>query len=123
MGRPKKNVPPETLRALAGSGKTQKEISRALGISIPTLSRRMAELRAKEGPLLQYREVRGLQLTELQVRALEAITPEKIEEASLLELVKAFKLLSDKEMSFPTKQGKITGLLGYLLEIEKESVA
>lgn len=123
MGRPKKNVPPDTLRALAGSGKSQKEISRALGVSIPTLSRRMAELRAKEGPLLQYREVRGLQLTELQARVLEAITPEKIEDASLLELAKSFKILLDKEMSYTIKKGRITGLLGYLLELEKESVA
>ena len=49
-----------------------------------------------------------------------AITPEKIEEASLVELVKAFKVLKDVELKIRPERSKIKGLVGYLLEIEKE---
>jgi len=61
-----------------------------------------------------------VQLTELQLRVLEAITPEKIEDASLLDLAKAFKILKEAELGIKGGPFKITGLLGYLLKIERE---
>jgi hypothetical protein len=45
----------------------------------------MADIQAKKGILLKYRFIRTLQSTELQVRVLEAITPEKIADASFLD--------------------------------------
>lgn len=123
MGRRKKEIPAETLRALAMSGKTQKEMAQDLGISIPTLARRMGTLRAMEGPLQNYREVMGLHLTALQAKVLEAITPEKIAQASLLELVKAVKILIDKHESISSEKLQMKGFLGYLIELEKEGAA
>ncbi len=91
-----------------------------LHITHVTLARRMADIQAKEGILLKYRSIQTLQLTELQVRVLEAITPEKIADASLLDLAKAFKILKYAELGLKGEPFKITGLLGYLLAIENE---
>lgn len=54
----------------------------------------MADVFEKKGLLLDYRSVQTLQLTSLQAEVLENVTPEKIEDASLLELVKAFGILN-----------------------------
>jgi hypothetical protein len=70
--------------------------------------------------LLKYRSLRTFQLTELQLRVLEAITPEKIADASLLELAKAFKILKEAELGLKGEPFRITGLPGYLMEIERE---
>ncbi len=58
----------------------------------------MAEIQAKRGILLKYRSIQTLQLTGIQFRVLESITPVKIEDASLLDLVKAFKILKNSEL-------------------------
>ena len=80
----------------------------------------MTDLHAKKGIFLKYRSLQTLQLTELQLRVLEAITPEKIADATLLELAKAFKILKDAELGLKGEPFRITGLLGYLLELEKD---
>ena len=54
--------------------------------STPTIKKRIAEIQDKQGVLLQYRNLQALHLTELQIRVLEAITPDKIEEAPLRNL-------------------------------------
>jgi hypothetical protein len=54
------------------------------------------------------------------MRVLEAITPEKIADASLLDLAKAFKILKEAELGVKGEPFRITGLLGYLLELERE---
>jgi len=84
------------------------------------VAKRMGEIEAKEGILLKYRSILSLHLTSLQVRILEAITPEKIENASLVELARAFKILKDIELKIRPEAFKIKGFVGYLLEIEKE---
>jgi len=122
MGRRKIEVNPLQIYDLASQGKTQREMAKELGICHVTLARRMADLQAKEGILLKYRSIQTLQLTELQIRVLEAITPEKIEEASLLDLAKAFKILKDAELGIKGEPFRITGLLGYLLQLEKEDL-
>jgi hypothetical protein len=59
-----------------------------------------------------------LQLTELQARALENITDEKIETASLLELVKAFAILKKQELGMEGGKVKVSGLVDMLMEME-----
>lgn len=98
-------------------------MSEMLGVSKPTLSARIADLTEKQGLLLKYRELQALQLTELQSRVLEAITPEKIQDASLSELVQAFRILKDKELVVSGKPSEITGLVGYLIQLEKQEHA
>lgn len=94
-----------------------------LGISSRLLDKRLEEIREKQGILLRYRELQALQLTSLQARILEAITPEVIAEAPLRDLVAAFKILKDKELVMEGRPSEIKGLVGYLLELEKEEQA
>jgi len=110
----------EVLYDLISTGKTQKQMSTELGISVPTLAKRIADIQEKQGLLLKYREIQNLQLTELQARVLEAITPEKIQEASLPQLVACYRILKDKELVSLGKPDSITGLVGYLIMLEKE---
>lgn len=122
MGRHKLAIDESTVLALRSEGKTIKEISDTLGVSTATLTRRIAELKYMKGILSKYRELQGLQLTELQFRVLEAITPEKLDRATLLELVRAFAVLVRVEKRFRTEPSiKFGGrLVDYLLLIEEE---
>jgi hypothetical protein len=119
MGRKKKELDPVRLHELASNGLNHKEMAKELGISHVTLTRRMADLYQKEGLLLDYRSVQTLQLTSLQAQILESITPEKIKDAPLLELVRAFGILHKAELGLHPPDFKITGLVGYLMQLEQ----
>lgn len=119
MGRNKKDVDAEELMDLLERGIPQKEIAVKLEITPPTLSKRIAELQKEQGVLLQYRPLQSLQLTKLQAAVLERITPEKIADASLRDLILAYKILKDKELVIEGKPSDIKGLVGYLIELEK----
>lgn len=120
MGRKKKVIQEDILLEKRAKGGSIKSIASDLGISTATLSRRIAELENKTGILTKYRELQGLQLTALQLRILQAITPEMIESASLTELVRCFGILRKAES---TSQGinriKVSGLVQYLVELER----
>ena len=120
LGRPKKEVDEEILADLLTSGWTQKDTAQELGITIPTLRSRIADLQKKEGLILQYRSLQSLELTEIEARVLEAITPQKIHEAPLRDLVTAYKILKDKELVSEGRPNEIKGLVGYLVHLEKE---
>ena len=122
MGRHKRNLDDIVILNMRQQGKTIKQISSALGVSAPTISRRIAVLKHEQGLLTKYRELQGLQLTGLQFRVLEAITPDKIKSASLVDLARAAYILRKAELSI---QGKGSfringGLTAYLLDIEAE---
>lgn len=119
MGRKKIEINPLKIYELSSRGMTQKDMAKQLGVSHVTLAHRIAEIQAEQGILLKYRAIQSLQLTSLQARVLEAITPEKIESASLLELLKAFKILKDMELKITQEPFKLTGLVAYLVGIEK----
>lgn len=123
LGRPRKEIDVETVLDLVDRGVTQIDMAKELGISIPTLASRIADIKSKQGLLLKYRELQPLQLTELQARILENITPEKIEGASLDELVKAYKILKDKELVTTGNPTELKGLVHYLIKLEKEEAA
>lgn len=123
MPRPKIEIDTEMLLDLQEMGLTQKQASSELGICPQTLSKRIADVQKKQGLLLQYRSLQSLQLTELQARVLEAITPEKIEQAGLKDLVLAYKILKDKEQVIEGKPSEIKGLVSYLIKIEEEEAA
>jgi hypothetical protein len=119
MGRKKIQLDPTKIYEMRTRGLTQLEMAKELGVCHVTLSRRIADLQRKEGLLLSYREVQHLQLTALQARILEAITPEKIREASLTELVKAFEILKKAELAMNPSKVNISGLESYLIQLEK----
>jgi hypothetical protein len=123
MGRPELELDTETILDLQELGLTTSQASKELGICRQTLSKRIADIQAKQGLLIQYRAIQSLQLTELQARCLEAITPEKIEGAPLKDLIIAFKILKDKELNIEGKPTEIKGLIHYLIQLEKEEAA
>jgi DNA-binding Lrp family transcriptional regulator len=104
-------------------GESVPAIAEELGISPPTLRKRIADIQNKQGVLLQYRAIQSLQLTELQARVLEAITPEKINDAPLRDLVMSYKILKDKELNIEGKPSEIKGLVAHLIYLEKQEKA
>lgn len=123
MSKAKIEIDPDTMIDLYEMGLTQKQAAGELGICPQTLSKRMTDIQGKQNLLLQYRSLQSLQLTELQARILEAITPEKIEESSMKDLVLAFKILKDKEQVIEGKPSEIKGLVSYLIKMEEEEMA
>lgn len=123
MGRPMIDLDSETLYDLATKGLTQQEMADEMDVSVPTLAKKITEIQSKQGILMKYRALQSLQLTELQARVLEAITPEKIEDAPLRDLVVAYKILKDKELVVEGKPSDIKGLVGFLVALEKEEAA
>jgi len=123
MGRNQKTIDENFLFDALQAGVARKELAGMLGISTQTLSSRIGDLQKKQGLLLQYRNIQALQLTEIQARILESITPDKIEEASLKDLVLCYKVLKDKELVTEGKPSEIKGLVSYLVHLEKEQLA
>lgn len=123
MGRPKRTIDTIEILQMRARGCHIKEISRDLGISTATLSRRIAELKYNEGLLTKYRELQGLQLTKLQFRILEGITPEKIAEAPLVELCRAWYILEKAQQAIQRGEWKFKhqgALVFYLMEMERK---
>ena len=123
MGRPRSNIETEDMLDLLEQGFTQTEVASELGVSAPTLAKKIADIQSKQGLILKYRAIQSIQLTELQCRVLEAITPEKINEAPLKDLVGAYKILKDKELVVDGKPTEIKGLVAYLVEMERQQIA
>lgn len=122
-GRPPIELDMEAAMDLLERGESVPSISMELGISAPTLRSRIADLQKKQGVLLQYRSIQSLQLTELQARVLEAVTEEKINDASLRDLVMSYKILKDKELVIEGKPSEIKGLVAHLIYLEKQEKA
>lgn len=122
-GRTRTEVDLEAALDLIERGEKIPAVAAELGISPPTLRSRIADLQKKQGLLLQYRSIQSLQLTELQARVLEAITPEKIEQATLRDLVASYKILKDKELNIEGKPSEIKGLVAHLIYLEKQEKA
>lgn len=107
---------------LLSRGYSPPEISAVMQTSPEEIRTRIRRLQEAEGVLLKYREAQSLHLTSLQHQILEGITPDKIAEAPLSELVKAFKILKDKELVMTGQPTDIKGLVGYLVELEAQDV-
>jgi len=123
VGRPRSNIETEDMLDLLEQGFSQTEVASELGVSAPTLAKKIADIQSKQGLILKYRALQSIQLTELQCRVLEAITPEKINEAPLKDLVGAYKILKDKELVVDGKPTEIKGLVAYLVEMERQQIA
>lgn len=113
----------EKVLSLLSRGYSPPQIAKVVGSTAPTIRNTIAKLQKDQGVLLQYRELQNLRLTELQHSVLEAITPEKIADAPLHSLVQAYKILKDKELVMTGNPTEIKGLVGYLVQLEKQEVA
>lgn len=121
---PKKlDIDTEVLLGFGEMGLSIKEQADEIGCSTATISNRIAKIQQEQGILMKYRALQSLQLTSIQAKILESITPDKIEQAPLRDLVFAFKILKDKEAVLDGKPSDIKGLVGYLIKIEKEELA
>jgi DNA-binding MarR family transcriptional regulator len=121
MGRPKKQVDDVTLLKLRGEGKNLKEISEVMGVSSTTLSRHVALLHHEKGILTKYRQLQGLQLTELQARILAAVDLDHLEKASLVDIANALYVITKIEMAIKEKgSGKSKGILDHILALEND---
>jgi hypothetical protein len=123
MGRPRSNIETEKVLDLLEQGFPQTTIASEMGVSAPTLAKKIADIQSKQGLILKYRALQSIQLTELQCKVLEAITDEKIDEAPLKDLVGAYKILKDKELVVDGKPTEIKGLVAYLIQMEKQELA
>jgi len=101
-------------------GMDSREVAEVFNCSKVTIENRIAEIQKSQGILMRYRAIQSLQLTSLQAQVLEAITPEKIAEAPLKDLVVAYKILKDHELTIEGKPNEIKGLVSYLVQLEKE---
>jgi len=127
VGRPQVVLDPSEellLRDLIEAGNTLPNIANELEISVPTLRKLISDIRDKEGILMNFRAIRSLRITELQAAALAKLTPDKVEKASLRDLVFCIKVLGDMEMELEGESpNKMQGLLAHLLELEKRRLA
>lgn len=122
MSRAKAELPSaNTLLSFLDEGGTQREAAEAFSVSLPTIRKRISELQVSAETLEIYRELQPLHITALQAEVLERITPDKISSADFDTLIKALSVLKKIEaQTEQTKQkDKITGLVAYLLELEK----
>jgi len=119
----KADVDFDVLTECLEKGMTTREAADLFNCSHSTISRRIGEIQKKQGVLMRYRAIQSLQLTELQAQVLEAITPEKIQDAPLKDLVMAYKILKDHELTIEGKPNEIKGLVGYLVQLEREEAA
>jgi len=110
---------------LIEQGYSKKAACQILGISNYNLKKRIKTIQDESAIILQYRPLQSLQLTALQGKILENITDDKIEEASLKDLVIAFKVLKDAELGNEEdpENRSMKGLVGYLIELEKREIA
>jgi len=117
------DIDTEVILDMNEMGLTFKDQAQELGCSVSTISSRIAKIQAEQGILMKYRALQSLQLTSIQAKILEAITPERINEAPLRDLVVAFKILKDKELVVEGKPSEIKGMVSYLIKMEKEELA
>jgi hypothetical protein len=108
------------LEDLLMDGVPKKDVAKAMGVSPPTLRKIIANAQDKKTLLTRYRTLRNLHLTELQVQVLEAVTPDKIDGASIKDLLYAYKILRDKEVEVDdSPEGNLKGLVAHLLHLER----
>ncbi len=123
MGRTAKEVDMEAALDLIMRGESVPSVAKELGVSPPTLRARMNQLTEERDCLIDYRKLHSLQLTGLIAYLLEAITPDKIENASLKDLVQCYKILKEKELLVEGKPSEIKSLVAHLIYIEKQEQA
>jgi hypothetical protein len=86
------------------------------------LDERISKVDKKRGLLLRYRDVHGLELTDLKAAILSEITSQKLADAPLKDLITAFKAVSDAELESEGGVKNVKGLVAYLLHIDKVEV-
>lgn len=122
MGRPPKDVDTELMVSLLSMGMTKADVAGIMGVTSPTIEARINDLRKEENALLAYDKCRYLDLISVQQRLVAGVTDAKIEEAPLGQIAQAFGVFNKAEMLVQGKPTEIHGLMGFLLQLDKEDV-
>jgi len=113
----------ELMLDLIASGMSRKEIAEVMGVSPPTISNKIEELRREENQLLAYDKVHYLDLIGVKQRLIAGVTDDKILEAPLGQIAQAYGVFAKSEQLIQGRPTEIHGLMGYLLHLEKEDIA
>ena len=119
MATPKKEIDMDLAISLLTDGMSKKEVAGIMGVSIPTLSARIEELKHEESNLLAYSKVQHLDLISVQQKLIAGITEDKIQEAPLGQIAQAFGVFKKAEQLIEGRPTEIHGLMGYLMHLEK----
>ena len=122
MGRPEANIDVNLMLDLLSEGVTKNEIARSLGISKPTLDKKIENLRCEESALLAYDKVHYLDLIGVKQRIIEHMDDTKLAEAPLGQLAQAYSVVTKAENLIQGRPTEIHGLMGYLMHLEKEDI-
>ncbi len=122
MARPTKDIDTELLLDLLASGMSKSEVGVELGISVPTLNRRIEGIRSAESALLAYDKVHYLDLIGVKQRIIQHMDDSKLEEAPLGQLAQAYSVVTKAENLIQGRPTEIHGLMGYLMHLEKEGI-
>lgn len=87
-------------------------------VSADAITHKTVDLAKLQSVAEQYSKLQHVHLTSIQFQILNAITSKKIQDATLKDLVSAYKVLKDKELVSQGKPAEITGLVAYLVAIE-----
>jgi hypothetical protein len=119
---PKRELTPSSLLSFLETGGTHREAAAAFKVSLPTIQKTIAELQSSEEVLNIYKGLQPLHITALQVELLSRVTSDRLDEADLDTLMRAFNVLKKVELQSEEsrQREKVTGLVAYLLELEKE---
>lgn len=110
----------DAMLGMLTDGLTYREVGEALGVPASTVSQVVANLKKEESSLLAYSKVQHLDLLGVQQRLLAGVTDEKIAEAPLQAIAAAFSAFKKGEQLATGRPTEITGLMGYLMHLEKE---
>lgn len=109
--------------SLLADGMSRKDIADVMGVSPPTISNKIEELRREESALLAYDKVHYLDLIGVKQRLVAGVTDDKILEAPLGQIAQAYGVFAKSEQLIQGRPTEIHGLMGYLLHLEKEDIA
>ena len=121
MAKQKSEINSSSLLSFLETGGTQKEAAVTFQVSLPTIQKRINELQVSKETLEIYKTLQPYHITALQAEVLENITKDKLENADLDILIKALSVLKKIEVAGEQnkQREKVTGLVAYLLELEK----
>lgn len=119
MGRPQADIDVERLLQQMDDGIPQKEMSKTLGVSVPTLRNKIDELKAEQGIILDTKGVENLRVIKIKNKVMDRIeTQLYLMEPS--DLLKALSTLDRMDKS-DAGEDKVKGLLGILSALDDEA--
>lgn len=119
MGRPQADIDVEKLLQQMDDQVPQKEMSKTLGISIPTLRKKIDDLRAEQGIILETKSVENLRVIKIKTKVMDRIE-NQLHTMEPDTLLKALSTLNKMDKSEGGDE-KVKGLLGIISALDEEA--